>query len=98
MLLIAGEFRVTPDKSEAFADLARTLSAATRREEGCDAFEFWADLDGSGRFGLFERWASPDHLLAHRETPHVAAFKEGMATLGIESVRIDRYEADEIEI
>jgi quinol monooxygenase YgiN len=98
VLLIAGEFRVSPEKQQAFADLARTVSAATRQEDGCEAFEFWADLDGSGRFGLTERWASRADLLAHREMPHVAAFREGIAELGIESVQINRYEAHEIEI
>ncbi len=98
MLLIAGEFRVSPDKHRAFVDLARTVSAATRREDGCEAFEFWTDLDGSGRFGLFEKWESRTDLLAHREMPHVAAFREGIAELGMESVEINRYEAHEIEI
>ena len=84
MLLIAGEFRVTPDKSRRFADLAIELSAATRLEDGCHAFEFWSDLDGSGRFALFEKWESAAHLLAHREMTHVEAFKKGIAELGIE--------------
>lgn len=98
MLLIAGEFRVTPEKRDAFADLAREVGRHSREEEGCLFFEFWSDLDGSGRFGLFEGWESPDALLAHREMPHVAVFREATARLGIESAEITRYQATEIEV
>jgi quinol monooxygenase YgiN len=98
MLLIAGEFRVSPEKRAAFADLARELGAASRVEEGCRFFEFWADLDGSGRFLVFEGWEREEHLFAHRETPHFAAFREANAALGPDAVEITRYRATEIEI
>jgi len=98
MLLVAVEFRVEPDRAGEFSDAARDLSDPTRRETGCRRFEFWADLEGSGRFLVFEEWAGADDLRAHRETPHVAAFREAVSGLGAEMVRVARYQASEAEV
>ena len=98
MLLVAVEFRVDPGRSGEFTDAARDLSEPTRREAGCRRFEFWADLEGSGRFLVFEEWAGADDLRAHRETPHVAAFREAIFGLGAETVRVSRYQASEVEV
>jgi quinol monooxygenase YgiN len=93
MLIVAVEFRMAPDTRDAFLALARELTGPTRAEEGCDTFEFWGDLDDPGRFFLFEIWESERHLEAHRDTPHVAAFKAGIADLGLDAVETQRFEA-----
>ena len=91
MLIVAVEFRVTPDKVEAFTSMAKALTGPTLAEDGCHFFEFWADLDNTGRFTAFESWESEQHLEEHRNTPHVAAFREASAELGIEGMDIKRY-------
>lgn len=91
MLIVAVEFRVTPDKCEAFAEMAKALTSPTLAEDGCRFFEFWADLDNTGRFTALESWESEQHLEEHRNTPHVAEFREASADLGLESMDIRRY-------
>jgi quinol monooxygenase YgiN len=98
MLLVSGEFRVNSDDCDEFAALAGTLGVHTRAEEGCRFFEFWADLDRSGRFLVFEGWESAAHLEAHRGTPHVVDFKTAAARLGMESLGLTRYEAIEVDV
>lgn len=97
MLIVAVEFRVTPDKRMTFAALARDLEGPTRQEDGCRFFEFWSDLDETGRFLVFEGWESMAHLEVHRETAHVAVFKSGATALGIESMEAQRWTATEPE-
>jgi len=97
MLLVAVGFRVSPERRADFEVLAGALQDATRREDGCRFFEFWSDLDGSGRYLAYEGWESPGHLVAHRGTPHVAAFKDGITELGVE-MHADRYVATPTEV
>ena len=91
MLIVAVEFRVNPDKRETFTAMAKALTPPTLAEEGCLFFEFWADLDNTGRFTVLEGWESEQHLEAHRDTPHVAVFREASAELGLENMDIRRY-------
>jgi len=88
MLIVAVEFRVTQDKREAFAVVAKALTPPTLAEDGCLFFEFWPDLDNTGRFTVLEGWEGERHLDAHRDTPHVAVFREASAELSLESMDI----------
>jgi len=76
MLIVAVEFRVTADKRQAFTAMAKALTSPTLTEDGYHFFEFRADLDNTGRFAPLESWESEHHLEEHRNTPHVAAFRE----------------------
>ena len=98
MLVVAVEFEVASAGHARFIAAAKQMAAATRAESGCVFFEFWTDLDGDGRFHLFEGWKDPAALLSHRAEPHTAAFKEGLAGLGAEIVGVRRYEATETEV
>jgi quinol monooxygenase YgiN len=97
MLIVAGEFRVPPEHREAFATAARELTGPTREEPGCRVFEFWSDLDEAGRFLVFEIWGDPDDLVAHRTTPHVAAFLAAVSGLDATS-DLKRYLASETDV
>ncbi len=98
MLVVAVEFEVAPAGHARFVAAAKELAAATRAESGCVFFEFWAHLDGEGRFHLFEGWQNTDALLSHRSEPHTDAFKAGLGDLGAEIVRVRRYSATETEV
>ena len=97
MLIIAGHFTVEPDKQEAFAAAAKELCAETLKEEGVSFYEFWADLDGSGRYSVLELWESEAHLEAHLETPHVKGFQARGEELGMGNVDIKRYLISEVK-
>jgi quinol monooxygenase YgiN len=97
MLLVAVEFRVDPEDRTAFDALARRLQEASRREDGCRFFEIWSDLDRTGRYLAYEGWESPGHLVRHRETPHVARFKDGIGELGV-AMDANRYVATPTDV
>lgn len=92
MLIVAGEIEIDPDRREEAIDAAREMMEATRREAGCLAYTFSADLADPGRFRIFEEWESQAALDAHFATPHMAAFQGRVAGLGVRGMRIRKYE------
>ena len=97
MIVVAGHFTVPADKQRAFADAAKELTAETLQEDGCLFYEFWADLDGSGRFSVLEAWETEEHLDAHLRTPHLAAFRAKRAEIGMQDESINRYVVSEVK-
>ena len=98
MLLVAVEFRVAPDHRTQFAESAAALTGFTREEPGCAFFEFWEDLDRSGRFLVYEGWNSAEDLVVHRQTPHVGAFKEALGALETRGTTASYYDATETSV
>ena len=91
MLVVAGTITFNPTHQDQMAEAAQVVVAATRSEAGCISYEFFADLTTRGRFHLFEEWEDEASLLAHFETPHLAAFYEVMQASGLEARDITRY-------
>ena len=96
MLVIAGHIEIDPANREAAVAAAREMAEATRREAGCVAYVFSADLDDPGVFRLFEEWESQAALDAHFESPHMAAFRGKVAGLGVKALDVKRYEVSSV--
>lgn len=92
MLVIAGEIEIDPAHHDAAAAAAGRMQAETRKESGCLAYVFSADLAERGRFRLFEEWESPEALAAHFAAPHMAEFQKAVGSLGVRRMDVARYE------
>lgn len=62
-------------------DAMHALIAPTRAEAGCEQYELHADTDNPDRFVFVERWTSMAALEAHRQSPHLLAFREQAPSL-----------------
>jgi quinol monooxygenase YgiN len=91
MLIVAGTITFDPAQQEAMAAAVQRVAKATRAEDGCISYEFFADLEEKGRLHLFEEWEEEHHLLAHFEAPHFKAFSSELAAVGVLSRDITRY-------
>lgn len=91
MLIVAGTITFDPAHHEAMLTAAKQVTEATRTEDGCISYEFFADLEGQGRWHLFEEWEEEHHLLAHFETPHYEEFSRQLQAVGVLSRQITRY-------
>lgn len=91
MLIIAGTVTFEPSSQDRMIEAAGVVAEETRKEAGCMSYEFFADLTQPGRFLLFEEWEDEASLLAHFETPHLAAFYEALQSSGVISRDITRY-------
>ena len=52
---------------------------AARQEDGCIAYNFYADRDDGGRLYVIETWRDDAALDAHMRTPHFKAFASALA-------------------
>lgn len=92
MLIVAGEIIIGAESREAAAAAAGEMARATREEDGCVTYRFYADLEDETRFHVFEIWQSAEHLARHFETPHMKTFRATLGTLDIKSRDITKYE------
>lgn len=90
-IAVIGHFDFHLEDVERAAELMREVTRATVQEEGCEHYAFSRDLLNPKRFQLSELWTSLAHLDAHVQTPHIAAFRAGLAALRVEQRIVKRY-------
>jgi len=95
MLIVTGIIEIDPEHITTARAAAEKMMEATRREPGCLTYEFSQTIEAPHRFRVYEEWESEAALLAHFETPHMAAFREALGEIGILSREIFRIEAGE---
>ncbi|KCZ84817.1 hypothetical protein HAD_04020 [Hyphomonas adhaerens MHS-3] len=94
MIVIEGTVRVPPERIEAARPAMETMIRASRAESGCIDYAYSVDLLDPGLVRVTERWESREALKAHFATPHMAAWREEIASLGITDRSLRLYEAD----
>lgn len=83
MILVTGLFRIPVDhRAEAVAAMERVV-LATRAEAGCLEYAYAEDVLEPGLFRVTERWDSREALAAHFEAPHMKAWQQERAELGL---------------
>ena len=91
-LVISGELRIHPDDFDAAMALVEPLVAATSRESGCLAYDFWIDPRDRSRVRVFEEWESAEANTVHAASEHLAAFYAALGSIRVESAELFRYE------
>jgi len=91
MIVIAGRVTVKPERREEAIRVARTMVAATRREPGCRAYGFHADLEDPNVFFVFEEWQDEQSLARHFQTDHMATFRRHLPDLLAKPPALTRY-------
>lgn len=93
MIIVAGEFRLPPERmAEARIAMERVVRA-TRAEVGCIAYSYAEDVLDPGLIRVFEQWDSSAALDAHFATPHMSQWKREREALGLSGRRIAKCEA-----
>ncbi|MDH3681957.1 MAG: antibiotic biosynthesis monooxygenase [Acidimicrobiia bacterium] len=91
MLIIAGTISVDPDHRSRFLDEVAPMVAASRAEDGCQAYVFSADPTDTDLIRLYELWDSEDALAAHFASDHMAEWRERSAKLPVTARDIAKY-------
>ncbi|MGZ4676889.1 MAG: putative quinol monooxygenase [Acidimicrobiia bacterium] len=91
-IVISGEIRIHPDDFDAALALVEPLVAATQREPGCVAYDFWVDPRDRGRLRVFEEWESLEANQQHGQSEHLATFYASIAAIRVESAELVRYD------
>jgi quinol monooxygenase YgiN len=92
MIVVAGSVRIKPEQREAAVRAALAMAEATRRESGCRAYRFSADLTDPALFYIHEEWDSADALTRHFGTPHMAEFQAQLPAVLAGAPEITRFE------
>lgn len=92
MLILAGTFRIDPNRlAEAEPHMAAVIEASGR-EEGCLYFSFGYDVLEPGLINVHEVWRDQTALEEHRATPHFLAWKAARDIIGMHDRRLSLYE------
>ncbi len=73
MIHVTANIEVQPGKEEELVAAMTAVVGPTRAEEGCLEYHLYRSPEVPTRFLMIERWASPQALAAHLETPHIKA-------------------------
>ena len=74
--IVISRVEVRPDAWEPFVAAAGDCIEATRREQGCLAYEIHESLTQPCRFVSFESWETRDDIERHMGSDHMRAFLE----------------------
>jgi quinol monooxygenase YgiN len=92
MIVVTASVRIRPEHREAAVRAALAMADATRREAGCRAYRFSADLADPALFYVHEEWESAEALAQHFATPHLADFNRQIPAFLAAPPEITRFE------
>lgn len=79
MICVIADIRIRAEYREVFFAAARDMLAATRAEDGCIRYDLMQNIEDPDRMTFVEEWESREHLSAHFETAHMAAWRTASA-------------------
>ena len=74
--IVIARAEVSPEARELFIAAARDCIDATRREQGCLAYDIHESVTQPCRFVSYESWETRADIDRHMGSPHVATFLE----------------------
>ena len=81
MICVIADIWIRPESREVFFAAARDMLAATRSEDGCIRYDLVQSIEDPEHLTFVEEWESREHLSAHFETTHMAAWRAVSAPL-----------------
>ncbi|TKT70271.1 antibiotic biosynthesis monooxygenase [Afipia massiliensis] len=74
MVYVIATLTVKPEMRAELIAAAREAISATRKEEGCVAYDLHESVDDSNKLVFVEEWDSADCLPVHSKSDHMRAF------------------------
>ncbi len=83
--------QVTPEHIQDFIEATRVNHEASLHEAGNLRFDVLQSEEDPGHFVLYEAYQGPEHVDAHKQTPHYLNWRETVAPWMAEARRSVRY-------
>ncbi|WP_224278629.1 putative quinol monooxygenase [Nocardioides lacusdianchii] len=101
MIFITAKFAVRPEHAEAWPEISRPFTEATRAEQGCLWFDWSRSLDDPNEYVLVEAFRDGDAGAAHVGSAHFRAAQDELppylaATPRIVSQSVDQDDWSEL--
>lgn len=90
-IIVTGTIDFDPAKRDLAVEAVVACMAATRAEDGNEAYVFAFDVEEPARFHVTEQWADQASIDAHMATPHLAALMGQMGELGVTAVSLTQW-------
>jgi quinol monooxygenase YgiN len=88
MIFIAARFRIKPEHADAWPDISRSFTEATRAEDGCLWFDWSRSLDDPSEYVLVEAFRDDAAGAAHVGSAHFQAATSELPAYLAETPRI----------
>lgn len=76
-------------------DAIAAMVEASNAEEGCIAYSFTHDIVDPSTMHIVEKWEDEAALVAHFQTPHMAAFQQAIGDLDVTVTEALKYQSDD---
>ena len=97
MIIVHGNIPLKPERRDEALELARQMSEATQREDGCISYDFFIGLRDPNTLLLFQEWESMDALMGHFQTEHMKSFLDGLPDLVSGEITTRRYAVQNVD-
>lgn len=94
MIIVKGEVRFGAGEIERLRGAFAANLAATRAEDGCEAYSYAVDVGDPNLLRVSEAWRDEAAMNAHMTAPHMGVLMAAMGSAKIEAMKIDAYEAN----
>ena len=74
MIVVTGRVQIPAELREQFLAIATEMCSASRADDGCIGYRFYADLEQPDRYVFIEEWRDDEALQSHFTQPHTARF------------------------
>ena len=81
MLIVLGDATAAPGRRNELIGAAREIASATRADDGCVSYGFFADVEDADRILSVEIWADRASLDAHLTHDHTQQFLQAAPSL-----------------
>ena len=88
MIFITAKFKVLPEDADAWPEISRSFTEATRAETGCLWFDWSRSLDDPHEYVLVEAFADDEAGAAHVQSDHFQAARRDLPPHLAETPRI----------
>ena len=92
MIFITAKFRVRPEDADAWPEISRSFTDATRAEAGCLWFDWSRSIDDPTEYVLVEAFADDDAGASHVQSDHFKAAQKELPPHLAETPRIVNFE------
>jgi len=96
MIVVNGVLESTEADIQAIKSAVKDMEVASQAEEGCHDYTFSVELSNPNVVRITECWESMDVLMAHFQTPHMAAFQAAIAENPPTSMDVKFFEAQQM--
>jgi quinol monooxygenase YgiN len=92
MIFITAKFRVRPEDADAWPEISKAFTEATRAEAGCLWFDWSRSVDDPNEYVLVEAFRDGDAGAAHVRSDHFKAAQRELPPHLVETPRIVNFD------